>query len=137
MKQVKILSLLALAQKQAGISELKEISNWARRMIQPVADRFNSKNIKVKYEAKLDKASEKGNLAKLFSEMANKSLIRADIFGYKEAQKQYKILNFQILKLKSQASIDILAYRLGLRVSVIFSYLVCIVSIISVMVMQG
>jgi len=132
--EIKHLAIFTLAQQKSGIKSLPALSQWLREGLNLISKNLNSKNIKSTLAEKLDEAVPSGDLQKLFSIIVNANLIRNDLYGFKEAKTQYKILNFEILKLRSQANLDQLSYRLGLRVSVIFSYLICVISILSIMI---
>lgn len=134
--EVKYSAILALAQKEAEINSLPALTQWIREGLNSIMVNLNSKNIKNSLTQQLDEAVPSGDLNKLFSIITDAKLVRSDLYGFQEAKQQYKLLNFEILKLKSQTNIDQLSYRLGLRVSVIFSYLICIISILSLMVIN-
>lgn len=132
--EIKYCALLALAQKRAEVSSLPALAQWVREGLNAVLNNLNSQKIKDKFTEELDKAVPSGDLNKIFAIVTDANLVRKDVYGFNEAKQQYKILNFEILKLKSQTNMDQLAYRLGLRVSVVFSYLVCVISVLSLMV---
>ena len=137
MNEVKFLAIFAFAQDKLNIKKLENVSKWLNQGLENVIEKLNSKSIKDNLRKKLAEASATGDLRKLFKVITNKKYVRSDISGYREAKKQYKILNFQILKMNSRSNLDMLAYRLGLRISVIFSYLVCAISILSIMIIHS
>jgi hypothetical protein len=133
---IKLCAMFALAQTKASIEKLPGLANWTRQNLSQVSDRLYSVNIRKLYIEGLDKAVLTGDLDKLFSAASSAKLIKKDVYGFQEAKKTFKILNFEILKLKSQHNLDQLAYRLGLRIAVIVSYLICSVAMLTVVLMN-
>ncbi len=129
---IKYAAMFAFAQRKSGIDKLPGIANWLRQSLTQVTDKLNSNKIKKKIIENLDLAVATGDLNKIFSSISDANLIKSDVYGFQEAKRQYKMLSFEILKLKSQHNLDQLAYRMGLRVAVIISYLICAVAIMSV-----
>lgn len=137
MDEVKYMAIFALAQKFSGIKSLPNTAKWLQGATEKIKEKIKSKSIKQKIQDKINKATEKGSLKEMFLAITNRNLIEKDYFGYREARKQYLLLNFEKLKLQSRRNIDQLAYRMGLRISVIFSYLICAISILSVMLLYS
>lgn len=135
-KEVKYCAILALAQKKSELTNLPALTQWIREGLSSVLEFVKSKKIKKKVTDLMDKSVAAGDTNKLFAIITNSKFIKNDIYGFREAKKQYMILSFEIMKLKSQTNIDQLAYRLGLRISVIFSYLICIVSVLSLLILN-
>ena len=133
---IKLCAMFAFAQQRAGIDKLPGIASWLRQNLNSVTEKLNSNNIRKKVIENLDIAVATGDLNKIFLSISDAKVVRADVYGFQEAKRTYKILTFEILKLKSSHSLDQLAYRMGLRVAVIFSYLICAVAILSVAFMN-
>ncbi len=93
-------------------------------------------NIRRNITERLDAAVATGDINKIFAVISDSKTIRKDVYGFMDAKKTFKILNFEMLKLKSQHNLDQLAFRMGLRVAVIFSYLICSIAILSIVVMH-
>ena len=128
---IRICAMFAIAQQKSGIDNLSGIASWMRQNLISVTDKLNSNNIKKKVVQDLDLAVVSGDLNKLFAIISDPKVIRKDVYGFQDAKKTYKILSFEILKLKNQANLDQLAYRTGLRVAVIGSYLISAIAILS------
>ncbi len=129
---IRLCAMFALAQQKSGIDRLNNITAWFRAALAPVLEKFNSVSLRRKVTENLDNAVATGNIEKVFQAIADSKLIGRDANGFAEAKRTYKILSFETLKLQSQANLDQLAYRMGLRVAVIFAYLICTVAILSV-----
>lgn len=121
----KICAIFAVAQKNAGILSLPNITAWIKNSTIDITDKINSSLIKKKFIENIEKGAKSGNLSALFQSIADSKLITRDLIGFQEAKKQYRILSFQKIKLQSQKSLDQIAFNLGLRISVVFSYLIC------------
>lgn len=130
---IKLCAMFAFAQKSSGIENLPIIASWVRQNLNSIVERINSKKIKTKLIENLDLATKSGDISKIFSVISDVKTVRKDVNGFQGAKKTYKILTFEIMKLKSQHSLDQMAYRLGLRISVIIAYLICAISILSLM----
>lgn len=123
--KLKLCAIFAVAQKNAGILSLPNITNWIKDNCLEITEKINSSIIKKKIINNIETSSKTGNLSALFQSIADAKLITKDLIGFQEAKKQYKILSFQKLKLRSQKSLDQIAFNVGLRISVVFSYLIC------------
>lgn len=130
---IKLCAMFAFAQKNSGIDSLPIIASWIRQNLNSIVEKINSKKIKSKLIEDLDLATRSGDISKIFGVISDVRTIRKDVNGFQGAKKTYKILTFEIMKLKSQHSLDQKAYRLGLRISVIAAYLICAISILSLM----
>jgi hypothetical protein len=136
LSEVKYCALFAIAQKKTDMRKLPNLTKWIRGGLEAVASQLSSVKIKKNFNDELDKVVPDGDVNKLFDIVTNAKIVKNDKFGFKQAKQQYRILNFEITKLKSQRNMDHLAYRLGLRISVIFSYLVCIISALTLAVLN-
>ncbi len=136
LNEVKYCALMALAQKKTDMRKLPNLTKWIRGGLESVASQLSSVKIKQKFNDSLDQVVPDGDVNKVFDIVTDSKIVRNDKFGFKQAKQQYRILNFEITKLKSQRNMDHLAYRLGLRISVIFSYLVCIISALALAIMN-
>ena len=123
--KLRICAIFALAQKTSGLISLPNIADWLKRSCFEVTEKINSSVIRSKIIENIDKSALTGDLNAFFQSIADSKLIKKDILGFQDAKKTFRILSFQKLKLQSQKSLDQIAYKMGLRISVIFSYLVC------------
>jgi hypothetical protein len=130
---IKLCAMFAFAQKASGLESLPTIANWVRQNLNSIIEKINSKKIKSKLIEDLDFATKSGDISKIFGVISDLKTVKKDVNGFQGAKKTYKVLTFEIMKLKSQRSLDQMAYRLGLRISVIVAYLICAVSILSLM----
>jgi hypothetical protein len=128
---IKLCAMFAIAQQKAGIENLAGIANWLRQALIPVTEKLNSTNIRRKVINDLDVAAATGDINKIFATISDARVIRKDVNGFAEAKKTFKVLTFEMLKLKNQHNLDQLAYRMGLRVAVIASYLISAIAILS------
>jgi serine/threonine protein kinase len=128
--------MLALAQTKSGIVGLNNLSKWLRIKLNAVLEKMNSKVIKKNMQNALDKAADSGDINALYSVIADPSLVRKDIYGFQEAKKQYKMLVYEITKMQAQSNLDKMAYRIGLKISVMVSYLICAACVMVVMFMN-
>ncbi len=130
---IKLCAMFALAQQKSGIDNLPGIATWMRKGLNSVIEKLNSNSIRKKIIYDLDIAVATGDLNKIFAAISDGKVIRKDVHGFQEAKKQHKMLTFEILRLKSQHNLDQLAYRMGLKVAVIASYLFSAIAILSIM----
>jgi serine/threonine protein kinase len=128
--EVKLCAVMALAQKNVGISKLPNMTLWIRKNLFTVSSVLKSSNIKKALSEDLDKAVTTGDISKLFSVIIEKNLIRKDLYGFKEARKQYKLLALEIAKLQSMKNLNDMAVKTGLKISVLFSYMIATISIL-------
>lgn len=133
---IKFAAMFAMAQQRSGIDKLPGIASWLRQNLTQVTDKLNSTKIKRKVMENLDTAAATGDVGKVFASISDPKLIKSDVYGFQEAKRQFKVLSFEIMKLKSQHNLDQLAYRMGLRVAVISAYLVCAIAIMSVLLLN-
>lgn len=134
--KLKICAIFALAQKMSGLISLPNTAEWLRQSCIDVLDRIYSSKLREKIKENVDKNVESGDINALFSSIADAKTITKDILGFREAKKQFKILSFQKLRLKSQKSLDNIAMHMGLRISVAFSYLICSVVFVVITILK-
>lgn len=121
---IMMLALLTVAQGSSRLKVLKGISSWLKTRMADVLEHFHNARIKKSFAQALDKAAKTGVLTDLFKTVRDPSYIRRDQQGFREAKKQYKALSQEVAMLSRQANIEKVAYQYGLRLAVMFSYLV-------------
>ncbi len=133
--ELRLCALFSLAQILSGIESLPNLTRWLREKLNIFLDKIHSTKIKEQFEENINKTVATGNVTKLFASITDAKLIRKDRIGFINAKKKFKILSFQIFRLKSKANLDQISYKLGLKAAVIFSYLISAVSILTVMLL--
>ncbi len=132
-EDIKMCALLSIAQKMSGLGSLPNLTRWAREKLDIVLKKVYSNKIRTELEERLNKSVASGDIDKLFHVIADSKLLKRDFNGFREARNQYKMLSFEIFRLRSKANLDQMSYKLGLRAALIFSYLVSSVSILTIM----
>jgi len=131
--QMLMLGFLALAQSESRTKNLKALSTWISGKLIEIIDSLHSKLIKRDVKNKIKQAAKEGNLNSLFKVVSASGYIKRDYYGFQEARKQYRLLTMEILELRKQSSIERMAYKVGLRISVSISYIVCVVTVLFVL----
>jgi hypothetical protein len=136
LREIETTALLAMAQAKYDVVGLNNLSAWVRERLNVVIDKINSAVIKRNMQEKLDDIVKLGDVNRLFTSAIDPNFINKDIFGFKTARKQYKILNFERGKLKSQRNLDKMAYRMGLKISVLTAYIMCAIAVSAIVLMN-
>lgn len=130
---IKLCTLLATGQKMSGIQSLPNLTRWVREKLDIVLKKIYSSKIRAAIEDKLNKSVASGDIDKLLSIISDSRLLKKDLNGFRTAKNQYKLLSFEIYKLKSKSNLDQMSYKLGLRAALAFSYLISAISILAIM----
>ncbi|MDX1949910.1 MAG: hypothetical protein SFT90_05360 [Rickettsiales bacterium] len=133
--ELRLCALFSLAQVISGLDSLPNLTRWLREKLSVFISKIKSNKIRDQFEESINKSVATGNIAKLFAVVTDAKLIKKDKAGFSNAKKKFKILNFQIFRLKSKANLDQISYKLGLKAALIFSYLISAVSVLTVMLL--
>lgn len=127
--QVLMTGLLAVAQNEAKIRSLPELSGWVESRLAALVDGLHSRSIRREIKDEIRKAAKQGSIPHVFRIISSPAIPRRDLFGYREAKKRYHFLREDILSLKNEDNIEKLAYHLGLRVCNTIAHVVLAISI--------
>lgn len=133
--EVKLCALFSLAQTTANIDIMPNTSRWLRDKLNNLISKIHSAKNRINYEESLNKIVATANISKMFAAVIDTKLIKKDRIGFAHAKRQYKIVNFEMFRLRSRSNMDQIAYKLGLRAAVIFSYLISAISILTIMML--
>lgn len=93
------LQVMATIQRLSNVKNLPNLSQWIGNLLDPVIDRFHSKDIRQSIRKKVDAAKSSGNLTELLSIIENPEKIREDQSGFKQALKDYQRLESEVAQL--------------------------------------
>lgn len=136
-RHVIMVGLLAVAQSHSSAKSLKGLTEWLNDGLSSLIDTLHSRLIKRDIKSKLKQASKDGNVNSLFKIISSPIYVKRDAYGFHEAKMQYRAITAEIFKLKKQSNIERMAYKIGLRVAVAISYLVCTVTMLYVFFQQS
>ncbi len=129
---IQMLALLTVAQNEAAMPKLSGLSAWVADSILPLIENLKSRYIRSEISKKINKARDKGDLNEIFSVMSSPLYAKRDTYGFEEAQLQYVALADKIRILSDPLLLQRKAYKYGLRISVMLSYLILAVTLIFV-----
>ncbi len=132
--QVSILGLLTVAQVESRIPQLKGLTDWMHRRLSSLIDLLHNRALRREMKQKMQQAAKEGTLTALFRVVADPAYARRDFYGFHEARKHYRQLGAEIARLQKQSNIERMAYQIGLRIAVTFSYLAAISTLLYVLI---
>ncbi len=123
--QITMLALLLAAQTAAKAKSLKGLSAWvSERLLLPMQS-IKSQNIRDEVVKNIRRAARDGNLQEIYRISTSATHLKRDKFGFKEAGKAYQQLSEKINFVSRSDNNERLAYEYGLKLAIIFSYLIC------------
>ncbi len=132
-----ILGIFAQAQRHAKIGSLMNLCNTIMESVRDVLDAaLKSHSIKKLFFDKLATASQTGNIAELQKIALNSTHINDDMDGYTNALRSGAAIAKEIFSLDNKNAINHDIKRKSLRLAVKFSYLICGLIVLSI-IMQS
>jgi hypothetical protein len=126
-RELILLYLLSSAQKITKATQLLGLSELAVKKANSTIDLIYNRKTKEDMLNKLDNVKNKGDLVEIFKIIANPYYIKNDQEGFNKACIEYKILREQLEIVNQPAKIYEVGYKYGLKLSVILSYLICLI----------
>lgn len=127
LSEYKSLAILVLAQKETNIKNLKNIAKNIANNLDSITNLIKNKNLKAELADQAKSIASKGNLIELLSLIANEQILTDDYNDYNQAIKRYNNLNNLKQQLHNPKQIYEIGYRYGLKLSVIISYIICLI----------
>jgi len=101
--------------------------------LRAVIEEFHSKTIREELNTGLDKVIKKGILSSLLRVISDPKMLVRDRLGFKKAVNSHRNNAMQIIRLSNSRAINNVGYRYGLQLSVMISFFVATVAVITLM----
>lgn len=135
--QLQMLGLLTIAQERTGIYNLKNLAQKLNIQLSAIVDTFHSKTIREDLRKNLEKVAKQGNLHVMLGLTSDGKLFAKDKGGFSKAVDRYRLLEKRISKIDNKTQVTSIAYRYGLQLSVISSYLIAAIVVIVLFARSG
>lgn len=130
--QVVVATFISLAQQAASVKSLPNLAVWINTRLESLREGLHSRNIRKDVTTQMEKAAKTGSVSAVFKVITNAGYIRRDVYGFREAKHQYARLMQKVRILQDAKNTRRLSITYGLRISVLMSYFVCIMTLLYV-----
>jgi hypothetical protein len=131
---VNALTILVLAQGKSKATKAVHLAKACAAMLDELMNKvLYNKHIRQLFSKDLAKAAEEGALEKLLHVISNTALLNHDLQGYNQACHDLAQLNAKIRIMNDEKRIDEIGYFFGLRFTVLFSYCILFLVVLTIM----
>ena len=130
---IQVLALLSLVQQTGNMAALPKLSEKIYNGIKNVVNEFHSKTIRNELDESLKKVVKKGILSNILRIISDPKFLVRDRIGFKKATNVYRSNAIQIIKLSNIRAVNNVCYRYGLQLTVMASFFVATLEIITLM----
>lgn len=127
------LRIFGMAQYRCGNVRLPGLSHWIGLQLLPVFDRLKSRSVRKEVRARLKESATTGQMHTMAKEIIDSALLGQDSLGYNHAINRYHFNTRQITSMRKGEQLQFRSNQLGLSLAKYASYLMFVVTLVTVM----